>query len=109
MQYRASELRRNHLPRTRVNKGKKNSRKFSIYVGSVMARKRSIIALTCSGTSSWQKCPEPTVLPCRTCGNISRGRGHLLRNALLALLVVCGDEQDVGDIAAHRLPVVCAT
>ena len=25
------------------------------------ARKRSIIALTCSGTSSWLKCPAPTV------------------------------------------------
>jgi len=36
--------------------------------GSVIARKRSIMALTCSGTSSWQKCPDPTVLPYRICG-----------------------------------------
>ena len=37
----------------------------------VTARKRSIMASTCLGTSSWQKCPEPTVLPYRIWGNIS--------------------------------------
>jgi hypothetical protein len=29
------------------------------------------MASTCLGTSSWQKCPEPTVLPYRIWGNIS--------------------------------------
>ncbi len=29
----------------------------------VTDRKRSIIGLICSGTSSWQKCPDPTVCP----------------------------------------------
>ena len=53
---------------------KAHSRILSIHVSSLLARKRSIIALTCSGTSSWQKCPEPTVLPCWICGNISRKR-----------------------------------
>ena len=37
--------------------------------GSATARKRSIIAFTCSGTSSWQKWPEPTVLPYSIWGN----------------------------------------
>jgi hypothetical protein len=31
----------------------------------VTARKRAVMALTCSGTSSWQKCPDLTVLPYR--------------------------------------------
>ena len=31
-------------------------------------RNRSSIALTCSGTSNWWKCPEPTVWPVIACG-----------------------------------------
>src|SRR5919204_74362 len=38
------------------------------------ARKRSIIAFTCSGTRSWQKCPAPTVWPVTSCGQSSLKR-----------------------------------
>jgi hypothetical protein len=41
---------------------------------SATARKRSIIALTCSGTSSWRKCPDPTVLPVTRLGHSSPKR-----------------------------------
>lgn len=44
---------------------------YGCWRGIETVRKRSIIALTCSDTSSWQKCPEPTVLPYRISGNIS--------------------------------------
>jgi hypothetical protein len=65
-----------------------------------MARKRSIIALTCSGTSSWQECSDPTVLPYRICGSDLLSR-RVRRNGP-------GYEPSEGSGGQVRIPVAVA-
>ena len=50
----------------------------------MIRRKRSSIALTCSGTSSWTKCPAPTICAVRSWGQSCRMPARSLRRAAAA-------------------------